>query len=510
MIAGASSANAQDDPIDPWNLGVATSTSTMETVGQPGSSDDVELAKNPPPTPEGLRPRKSIQRMRRDILESNEYVHETNISYNLPPRGEASSRSYQDIHRESPPSHSPSERSAGHGILPPSFQRVGGSPIRSTSSFYEQSITGSNYLYDEDNDINSSMDDSIYSRQPSSHYRMSAESPDLNRGGKPKTAVGAVLLAMAETSAQQKSETLNQRQFPSREYSGRRQQSILPPRSWMNEDRYMMNQHIDDDMIHDGSNRVDDDNESSLHASPSSLRRGVFPTSWPQQEHHNQNDSSFTRGILNGDPSSSKLEDDSIIGSPYDFNPIVQEEEPIDAPRLLSLEENNNRLNISAISNSYHPKELNSLNASLADTIEDDEDDGEECNEIPRYYHALPDDAPVHNILNDDAFIMRKVENQRLDKEDLLRSTFERFQDCLGLLRDLYSQNSVENSFFLGLAKTKDGSEFQRRLQVLLSDPKEGASYGSQRQAILFCLSVLQNAESISSNDAELHSKIST
>ena len=139
-----------------------------------------------------------------------------------------------------------------------------------------------------------------------------------------------------------------------------------------------------------------------------------------------------------------------------------------------------------------------------------DEEDGEECNAIPRYYHALADDAPVHNILNDDAFIMRKVQNQRLDKEDLLRSTFERFQDCLDLLRDVYSQSSVENSFFLGLGKTQNGSEFQKHLKVLLSELKEGVSYGTQRQAILFCLSVLQNSVSISNNDANLNSKFST
>ena len=196
MTSNISAANVQDDPIDPWNLGVATSTSTMETVGQEGSSDDVQLAKNPPPTPEGLRPRKSIQRIRRDILESNEYAQAATTSYNLPPLGEGFSRSHQDIHRESPPAlpthrYSPYEQSASRGILPPSFQQVGGSPIRSSSSFYEQSIEGSNNLYDEDNDINSSMDDSIYSRQQSSHYRMTAESPDLNRGSKPKTAVGA-------------------------------------------------------------------------------------------------------------------------------------------------------------------------------------------------------------------------------------------------------------------------------------------------------------------------------
>ena len=524
------------EPIDPWNLGVSTSTSTMDTIGQQSGSDDIRFSKKAPLTPEGLRPRKSIQRIRKDVLESNHYTRQSNFSYNLPPVGEANSRpaeTLQGIYLNSSElpiqrPYSPFRRQTSQEILPSSLERIDGSPIRSGSSFYEQSIEESNNFYDEDLDINSSMEDtrSIFSRQSESHFRLRAKSPDLKRGGRPKTAVGAVLVAMAETSAEQKTTKLDKNQFNARGQSDRHEHGILPPRLWMEdkpfEDKHIMHEKInDDDIIRDYSNRVadsnysrDDDNQSSLHASPSSLRRGVFPTSWADREQDFQKDSSFTRGILNDDPSSSRLEEKSIIGrSPYDFNPIINDDirsnpktEFMNAPRILSLVEDNNRLNISAISNSLHQKEVESINTSLADTIVDEE---EEYKEIPRYYHALADDAPAHNIISDDAFIMKKVQNQRMDKENLLRSTFERFHDCLDLLKDVYSKNSIENSFFLGLGKTKNGNEFYSRLQTLLSELQEGASYATQRQALLFCLSVLQNTLSLSNNVADLHSKYS-
>lgn len=498
--------NRQEDAIDPWNLGVSTSTSTAETIGPQSSSEDIRLAKNPPSTPEGLRPRKSIQRIRRDVLGSNHYAHETRFSYNLPPYPDANSRPILPRSSSALPIHRTFSSFRKHedlGILPSSLQQLDGSPIRSASSFYEQSIEGSsnNYCDDEDMDINSSMEESsIYSR-------IQAESPDLKRGSKPKTAVGAVLVAMAETSEQRP----RQNRTPTANH-----QSILPSRSWMNKERpdnrYSTNQRASgNDFMREDSNTLpdrnyecDDGNLSSLHASPSSLRRGVFPSAWHDEQEF-QKDSSFTRKILNDDPSSSRLEERSIVDhSPYDFNPIMEDEihnmrrGQFNAPRILSLTNENNKLNISAISNSHNPKDFESLNTSLADTIEDEED---EPREIHRYYHALADESPAHDIISDDAFLMRKVENQRMDKEDLLRSTFERFQDCLDLLKDVYSPSSIENSFFLGLAKTKTATEYCGQLQALLSELQDGASYTTQRQAISFCLSILKNSASFSNNN---------
>ncbi len=478
-MAANATRQTEDANDDPWNLGVSTSTSTVET----NACDDIRLSKNPPRTPEGLRPRKSIQRIRRDILGSHHYAHEAKLSYNLPPDVGENSSALPPIHRPF------SSFGNDLGIFP--LERIDGSPIRSASSFYEQSIEESNNsnnnVYDED--INSSMEESsIYSR-------IQAESPDLKRGARPKTAVGAVLVAMAETSEP------NQNRFTTAGHHN----SILPPRSWMSnkhEDKYLMDEPSSDTintntMTDMNYGRDDnDDNQSSLHASPSSLRRGVFPSSWNDEQRF-QSDASFTRRILNDDPSSSRLEERSIVDhSPYDFNPIMDDEihrrERINAPRILSLNDNN-KLNISAISNSHHQKDFESINTSLADTIEEEE---EEYKEIPRYYQALADDAPVHNIISDDAFLMKKVENQRLDKEDLLRSTFERFQECLDLLKDVYSQGAIENSFFLGLSK-KTGNEYCMRLQALASELQDE----TQRRALLFSLCILKNSVSNTATD---------
>ena len=523
-----SSANKQDAAIDPWNLGVSTSTSTADTIGQQSSSDDTLLSTRTPPTPEGLRPRKSIQRIRKDILGSNHYRQEAKFSHNLPSTGDANShpaKTLQGIHRD--PSTLPIRRSipsfgrqTGIGILPSSFQRFDGSPIRSSSSFYEQSVEGSNYPNDEDFDINSSMEDSIFSRQSRHSYRSRqiAESPDLKRGGNPKTAVGALLVAMAETSAEPKKETaLDENRYKEGVHNERYHNRILPPRMWMDDhpidDGYPMHDNVidEDDTICDDVNQAadindsyNDDNQSSLHASPSSFRRNILPTSWIDRKQHFLKDTSFTRRILNDDPSSSRLEERSIIGhSPYDFNPITTEgihgdlkRESYNAPPLLSVVKDNARLDLSAISISQHQKGVESVNTSLADTIEDEE---EEYREIPMYYQALADDVPDHNVISEDAFIAAKTQNQRRDKEDLLRSTFERLQDCLYLLKDLSSPSSKDNSLFLGLGRTKAGTECYKNLQALLSELQEGASYGTQRQALLFCISILQNSASLSS-----------
>ena len=66
---------------DPWNLGVSTSTSTTETVGQQTSNENAILYTSSPPTPEGLRSRKSIQMIRKELLGNDQYLHDRNLSH---------------------------------------------------------------------------------------------------------------------------------------------------------------------------------------------------------------------------------------------------------------------------------------------------------------------------------------------------------------------------------------------------------------------------------------------
>lgn len=510
-------------PTDPWNLGVSTSTSTAESIAEQSSSGGTLLSITNPRTPKGLRPRRSIQNIRKDLLGYNHCIHETNNSHNKSTAAEAKSQSaeiLERVHRDS--SSLPVRRScssfgkkSGIGILPSSSERIDGSPIHSTSSFYEQSVEGSNNFNDEDLDMDSSVENSIFSRQPRHEYRSRkiAASPDLKRGGKAKTAVGALLVAMVETSQKPKTPLSEENQYKLSVKNERHHNRILPSRSWMEnqrtEDGYLLNDHIDeDDTIRDDSNLVFDFNgedQSSLHASPSSLRRGVISASWIHQQHRIRNDTSFTRRILDDDPSSSRIEERSILGhSPYDFNSIMNEEissdittESINAPRLLSLEKNTGRLNLSAISDSHHHKDIESINTSLADTIDYEE---EEYREIPMYYQALVDDISAQNFTGDDALIQAKARNQRRDKEDLLRSTFERLQDCLDILKEVYSQSSKDNSLFLGLGKTKYGIECYKNMQALLLELQEGTSHATRKQALLFFMSVLKSADSISHN----------
>ena len=503
---------------DPWNLGVSTSTSTTETVGQQTGNENAILYTSSPPTPEGLRSRKSIQMIRKELLGNNQYLQDRNLSNRHHANDEANFYSVENRR-----SLSSVRRQDGLGILPSSFQRIDGSPIRSKSSFYEQSVQQQHNLNDEDFEMNSSIEDSIFSRQSKQnfHRRQVAESPDLKRGGKAKTAVGALLVAMDKTTAEPTRITeIDQNRYNAGNNDGAHHRSILPPRAWMDnhhfENNHPIARHDEDDTIHDDyythNDASDyDDNQSSLHASPSSMKRNILAHSWLDEQEQLRNDTSFTRKILNDDPSSSRLEERSIVGhSPYDFNPITKEgirsdpeRKSFNTPRLLSLPKYNDELNLSAISNSHHQNDFQSINTSLADTIEEEE----EYQEIPMYYQALANDVPAENIISDDDYVLAKFGNQRNDKEHLLRYTFERLQDCLDLVRELFPQDSSDNLFFLGHAKMESGVEYYRRLQALLLEIQDGASCKIQREAILFFMSILHKKSAFSNKMGGVNSE---
>jgi len=526
--------------VDSWNLGVATSTSTAESVAQHSSGEETMLSVNAPPTPEGLRPRKSIKRIRKDIFGSNHYRNEINSRHKLPnARDTEDIRSPQRIHRRSSTlpmqssepmfstSDSPFKRQHDLGVLPSSFQQNPRSSVSSNSSFYEQSVEESDRVNDEDFDINSSLDYSFSRRSRRLlHPPQVAVSPDLKRGGKAKTAVGALLVAMADTSTEPRSKTtMRKNGFSTVSHNNNSRQSILPPRTWMGnhpvEDEYVVNRYADeDDTIrddlnqHGGYNNADDDNQSSQHGSPSSLQRQTYNASWARQraQYQNEHDVSFTRRILDDGPSSSRFEERSIMGdnSPYNFNSIMTEEisgepesETIDAPRILSVIKGNDGLDLSAISHSHHQNGIESINSSMAETM----DDEDEYREIPKYYQALTDDFPVHDATNDGALLRAKAQNQRQRKEDLLRSTLERLQNSMDILKEVYAQSTLDNSMFLGMGEGAGRcySSLGSALPIL-----QGGTYEARNAALRFFMSVLEKTEGFSNCTSGKSSKFSS
>eukprot|EP00536_Pseudo-nitzschia_multiseries_P016392 jgi/Psemu1/299253/fgenesh1_pm.1098_\ len=526
--------------VDSWNLGMATSTSTVESTAQHSTGDETMRSVNTPPTPEGLRPRKSIQRIRNDIFGSDHYYRNNELVSRhhklqrpttaskmgpLPPpqhiHCHPSTAPVQSSGPVFPVSASPFRQQPVLGPLPSSFHQNSRSSISSSSSsFYEQSVEESDNVNSDEFEMDSSLDYS-FSRRSRRQLRPQqvATSPDFKRGGKAKTAVGALLLAMAETSTgpESKPATMGKNPFSSGIPNDKSRHSILPPRTWMGshpmEDEYLGNRGFveEDDTIrddlnqHTGYNGDDNDNQSSLHASPSSLRRKAHISSWAHRraQLQNENDTSFTRRILDDGPSSSRFEDRSILvdNSPYNFNSIMTEEisgeperEIVGAPRVLSLIKDHDGLDLSAISHSHHQNGINSVNTSLADTMEDEED---EYREIPKYYQAVVDEFPVHNTVDDGALLLAKAQNQRQRKENLLRSTFQRLQNSMDVLKELYSQSTVDNSMFLGMGK-EGVARVYRCLESALPISEEIDSSAARKGAITFFMSVLENTEGFS------------
>ncbi|KAL3915016.1 MAG: hypothetical protein SGILL_005843, partial [Bacillariaceae sp.] len=349
------------------------------------------------------------------------------------------------------------------------------------------------YSYQEDHDYDivsmaASPSLSPYSRR--CNPRLMAVSPDL-KPGKAKTAVGA-LVAQSEHQR-----TIGEDAPPCQVERNREdsQHSILPSRDWM-DSRGRMDE--DDTIREDQYDRLDDDinddNESSLHASPSSLQRDRHAP-WKER----QQDTSFTRNILTNER------------QPYDFGPILVEEmensyqqDSIGAPRVLAIVNDNNGLNVSAISSSYHPRDLASLH-SLADTMDDElEEDDEDYDEINRYQPLIDEKVQQVHCSNGEALVLLKAENQRRVKEDCLLSTIERLSHDLGLLKEFSSGidrsdksnncPSPRNHFFLGLNDANRQS-IQQDMETMLSDlVTADGNLDMEVLSLRFCLSILQKS----------------
>jgi len=331
-----------------------SSSSSGETLSNPISSDSL-FAKDSrkssciagPETPDALRGRRSPEEIREEL--------------GLPPKK-------LNWEQEDPPNSSMDSvcASPACALLPPMFGGCGSlcSPQVSTSSFYSRT---------------------------SRSIQNVAESPNL-KIGHAKTAVGA-LLALNDSRA--KNPPMSP---PHSTLRLRKESSILPSRAWLQDDRSVDEaEDLSIDMPYESLNDsrrcfspksygLDDgsisEDESSIHASPSSNRHQGLPRNLPN--------TSFTKGFLQAD--TSRLSEDDR----YDFHPIVDKE-------LIVSDETNPLLNMSCMSQST-AKESDSL-CSMGGEIG------------PMEMKATSEEA------------MFQSQNERCIKEDLLLSTLERLQD---------------------------------------------------------------------------------
>jgi hypothetical protein len=177
------------------------------------------------------------------------------------------------------------------------------------------------------------------------------------------------------------------------------------------------------------------------------------------------------------------------------------------APHILALVNDTGGLNVSAISSSHHQRDLLSLH-SLADTIEDETEDDDQ-NDIQRSYKPLFDEGDVKGKTLDNALVLLKSQNQRRIKEELLLSTFGRFQDEIDLLKEVYlplreaKHLSLQNDLLLGLDRSQGTlirSELEGSLSKLLKFSREEKIDGheAEQHALRFCLSILQISSPVS------------
>lgn len=507
---------------DPWALGITTSTSTAESLAVQSSNDETlvslsSILRQSPPTPEGLRPRKSIHTIRSKLLSTQ--------SIGSVAQQQEAELAIRD-HPPNPPSYLQSSFSYGPTRLPPILQytrrspQISPRPLHSQISGYAGGGGGGDFnaegeiadivnTYNYDYDVSSSHGSP--GRSQRRRNRQIAESPDLQRG-KAKTAVGALLVAMSEHE-RNKVDSIEVMHVPGRLSTHEpSQHSILPPRAWMDDED-------EDDTI--GDDTIDDDYQSSLHMSPSSNPwRHPSATSWSERQRQFQLDTSFTKGFLSQDPNCSWMHNPVAGDLPYNFDSIVPEgieskeqhaaPDSMGRPPMMNVNQTEeNGLNVSAISHSHHVRDMESL-YSLADTMEDEDDDDlrENGNEIPKYYQALSDEVSVKDDDEmDNSLLFIKVQNQRRAKEDLILSTCERLQDELDLMIDVMDEiNSGndapdQNRFLLGLDQGTRSTLCQhlelflnQQHGTMVSDLKaaEEGSAEMRRRALLFCLSLLQ------------------
>jgi hypothetical protein len=321
---------------------------------------------------------------------------------------------------------------------------------------------------------------SFYSRN-SSRSTYVAESPNL-KVGQAKTAVGS-LLAMTEDNTH-----VSFHESTKDPIRLHQESSILPPRAWLEDHRTIeeandfsielpyealndsKNHHLSPMKNQQGFQRPESpsDDESSIHASPSSNH---WRNSMPAPHQHPE--TSFTRGFLNAEHNHSR--------DHYDFHPIVGDKD------LFA----NEKLNMSGISQST--KDLESLHSLM----DEDEDDVEEESE---YYQMMQTDEQDFS------------NTERRLKEELLLSTLERLQDgpdlvleVMTALRESIGQQGVsmrpgQDNLFTGFCADKREALAQNidtilnELQVTPQEPEYAETYEDLQQALLFCRSLVRIA----------------
>jgi hypothetical protein len=397
-----------------------TASSSGDTLHQPESSDSLfadsivsgSSCIAGPYTPEALRRRKSPQEIREEL--------------GLPCRKLNWNADFKD-----PPA---------TALLPPMFGACGSlpSPQVSTSSFYSKN---------------------------SRSVQNIARSPSLKLG-QAKTAVGA-LLALNESQA---------RYPPMAPESARLQpeSTILPSREWLRDERSvdeandfsieLRYQSLDDSQeclslpkSYEFSDESDE--ESSIHASPSS-NRGAFSRNLPN--------TSFTRGFLQAE--TSRLSEDDH----YDFHPIVDKE--------LFVSDEQNSMNLSCMSQSTL-KEMETL-CSMAGEI---------------------DFNCQHNAIQykEEQF---RSQNERRIKEDLLLSTLERLQDDNEIVLEVMdgmketsghfnvAMRPGQDNLFAGFSSSNRETILQRinnRLSVMRSSASSQTD-SDTIDALAFCRSLVR------------------
>ena len=271
-----------------------------------------ENSRNPPETPEGLRPRRTAQHIRREMRLPRHPTKQ--LEWNPLP-----------INSTTP-------------ALPPLGCGAFGSPQVSTSSFYSKT---------------------------SDRHNGVAVSPNL-KVGKAKTAVGA-LLAMNDAGLSFHETSRAAEQSPARFRTG-----ILPPRKWIDVDRADEDdsnysdeptyEPLNDSRaqltpnkkrkagLGDSLNSPSDD--SSVYASPSSNNWRQPYSTWRPE---NKDQSSFTESWL--------MDREHVTSERYDFDSIMNHE-------LCVAQPSENATNVSAIS---HSTKENESHHSLIDDEDDNE-----------------------------------------------------------------------------------------------------------------------------------------
>ena len=369
-----------------------TFSSSGETASMQPSDDDAagNSILHTPQTPEGLRPRKSVETLRR----------EWNIcSAALDRFDQCSESRQQELALYVAPR--PTHRQIAGPLPPPNFGQAI-SPQISTSTFYSSSsVTG----------------------------RGIALSPHL-KVGQARTAVGA-LVAMTDAARPKLETSRPSMQIPSNDPI--HDMSVLPPRTWIEQDAYDEHESLGSHLSFHELDRSGNDtrkrkkrvsgslsstkDENTYHASPSS--KNYRPLALDIMHQNNkQDESSF--GWLMGERQNS--------GPAYDFDPIVNQDLFVDQ----TVED---EVNVSAISNSTISRESTSSF--------DDEEEEEHCY---NYHYMKPENDEMAEIARRQRIkLQRQLKENTLvamvtrlrDNERLVQDTLESLQQSTGHLRGM-------------------------------------------------------------------------